>query len=210
MVLSSLMSVLAVFSATTSAAARRADVVTDGADGEIVMARLEAIFREGVTALRVGRDADRDNGTVLVGGDDDAFHGAFGSRRDHAGQRRRRLVRKPDCRDRQHQSQRRYAEKIDDFIDRSLTMIWFYRMCGRSYAARFGSWPIPSSLQLVPDVPSKPDPGLARLRRMQPSTDTTQPTTSTSILPFQGEEAVCGLLPPRRTTSCQPFPVLAR
>ena len=59
---------------------RRAEVVADGADGERVVARLEAVFGEGVMPCRIGGDADRNDRAVLVGGDDDAFHGAFGSR----------------------------------------------------------------------------------------------------------------------------------
>jgi len=49
--------------------------------------------------------------TVLVGGDDDAFHGAFGGGGDLAGQSGG-LVGACACRDRQHQSQRGYADKI--------------------------------------------------------------------------------------------------
>ena len=81
---------------------RRGEVVADGADGERVVAGLEAVFRKGVMALGVGGDADRDDRPVLVGGDDDAFHGAFGLGGDLAGERRRRLVGTPACRDRQH------------------------------------------------------------------------------------------------------------
>jgi hypothetical protein len=84
--LSSLMSTVVVFSPATFG--RRADVVADRADGDVVLARLQPVLREAVAALRVGGDADLDDRARLLGADDDAFHRAFLRGADHAGQRR--------------------------------------------------------------------------------------------------------------------------
>ena len=66
---------------------RGADVVADRADAQRIFARVEAVLRKHVAALRVGGHADLDDRAGPFGGDDDAFHVAFGLGADRAGQR---------------------------------------------------------------------------------------------------------------------------
>src|SRR6185295_18615106 len=56
----------------------RGDVVPDRAGAERVFARLQAVLREVVAAVRVGGDADLDDRLGSAGRDDDALHLAFG------------------------------------------------------------------------------------------------------------------------------------
>src|SRR6185312_4297760 len=57
------------------------------ADAQRIFARVEAVLREHVAALRVGGHADLDDRAGPFSGDDDAFHVAFGLGADRAGQR---------------------------------------------------------------------------------------------------------------------------